>query len=149
MFLPRSFDIDQLLALLKSRRGSFNIRARQASGSLYVLDLAKCYDFLSTIKAGSETRENEKDLRAFIDDTLAKRQKWFKCVRECDPGKNKTVRHVSFLTKVLNYWAHHTARRITNILQRSSCSRNGTTCPPGPPIHVFPYIKLAPILPAP
>jgi hypothetical protein len=91
MFLPEAFDINQLLNLLDNRRQTFNIRARQASGSLYVLDLEKCCDFLDNIRQSSTT-PNTGDLRSFIDNTLVKTDSWYKCVKECDPKRNKTVR---------------------------------------------------------
>jgi hypothetical protein len=90
MFLPKEFDIDQLLKLLEDRRKWFNIRARQAFGSLYVLDLAKCYIFLKRIR-GSLGSSKKGDLRTFIDDILAKSGPWTECVRECDPNKEKVV----------------------------------------------------------
>lgn len=89
MFLPEAFDVNQLLDLLKSRRRSFNIRARQASGSLYVLDLEKCYDFLDNIRKISSI--DNSDFRSFIDDTLVKTESWHSCVQDCDPKDNETV----------------------------------------------------------
>ncbi|KAH9207980.1 hypothetical protein DL95DRAFT_312732, partial [Leptodontidium sp. 2 PMI_412] len=90
MFLPEAFDVTHLLHLLESRRSAFNIRARQASGTLYVLDLEKCYDFLDDIRK-DPINSNTCDLRSFIDNTLVKTKPWYTCVKECDPTRNKTA----------------------------------------------------------
>lgn len=90
MFLPEAFDVAHLLHLLDNRKGTFNIRARQASGSLYVLDLEQCYNFLDDIRRGP-MKSNTCDLRTFIDNTLVKTKSWYSCVKECDPTRNNTV----------------------------------------------------------
>jgi len=84
IILPETFDVKEFSDLLH-----FNIRARQASGSLYVLDLAKCHDFLKKLSSNSTT--NNGSLRRFIDQTLVKTESWHKCVKEVDPSKDKTV----------------------------------------------------------
>lgn len=89
MTLPETFDVDEFLGLLGSRKNLFNIRARQASGSLYVLDLAKCHNFLKKVSSNSSSSNG--GLRSFIDQTLVKTDSWHKCVKEVDPSKNKTV----------------------------------------------------------
>lgn len=83
MELPQTFELDELLSLVDSRRQLFNIRARQASGSLYVLDLNECHRYLKAIsrKQASSTH----DLREFIDHKILNADKWLKCVTDCDP----------------------------------------------------------------
>lgn len=81
MLLPETFKLTELLDLLKTRRFCFNIHARQLSGSLYTLDLAKCYDFLSQIHKGQEP-EATFQLRDFIDNKLLKVTAWLGCVTE-------------------------------------------------------------------
>src|SRR5205814_2840473 len=57
--LPEIFDLQTLLSLVEQRRGRYNIRARQASGSLYVLDLNQCFDYLFNIhKMQSQSHHN-------------------------------------------------------------------------------------------
>lgn len=80
MFLPETFDLTELLDLLKPRLSRFNIHARQFSGSLYTLDLAKCYDFLTEIHNVQESGVFV--LRDFIDNKLLKVSDWLKCVTE-------------------------------------------------------------------
>jgi hypothetical protein len=81
--LPETFDLQTLLSLVDHRRGRYNIRARQASGSLYVLDLNQCFDYLSNIhKTQSQSQHN---LRGFIDREILKADEWLGCVSECDP----------------------------------------------------------------
>lgn len=80
MLLPTAFDLTELLDLLKPRLSLFNIHARQLSGSLYTLDLAKCYDFLTEIRNVQESGKFE--LRDFIDNKLLKASDWLKCVTE-------------------------------------------------------------------
>jgi hypothetical protein len=89
MTLPETFDIKEFLGLLSSRKKLFNIRARQAPGSLYVLDLAKCHSFLKKVSSNSPSSNG--GLRNFIDQTLVKTDSWHNCVKEVDPSKNKTV----------------------------------------------------------
>ena len=81
MLLPETFNLTQLLDLLKPRLSRFNIHARQLSGSLYTLDLAKCYDFLSEIHKGHESGATFQ-LRDFIDNKLLKASTWLSCVTE-------------------------------------------------------------------
>lgn len=139
MFLPESFDVNQLLDLLKSRRSSFNIRARQASGSLYVLDLGKCYDFLDNIRETSSISNG--DFRSFIDETLVKTESWHSCVRECDPNKKETVsfpHNVLFSTlttqaPLIQMEQHAKPRKLLSdpSLEKS----NGTTTRPREPLR--------------
>lgn len=81
MLLPETFNLTQLLELLKPRLSRFNIHARQLSGSLYTLDLAKCYDFLSEIHKG-QVSGTTFQLRDFIDNKLLKASDWLSCVTE-------------------------------------------------------------------
>lgn len=81
MLLPETFNLTELLDLLKPRLSCFNIHARQLSGSLYTLDLAKCYDFLSEIHKGQESGATFQ-LRDFIDNKLLKGTAWLTCVTE-------------------------------------------------------------------
>ncbi|KAJ5142804.1 uncharacterized protein N7515_001591 [Penicillium bovifimosum] len=87
MEIPSEFDLSQLLSLLAERQGRFNIRASQAWGSLYVLDLGETYKFL---KALSEYNGNSKStFIEFIDrrivDSKDKSKNWLSCVADCDP----------------------------------------------------------------
>lgn len=81
MHLPETFNLTELLDLLKPRLSCFNIHARQLSGSLYTLDLAKCYEFLSEIHKG-HVSEATFQLRDFIDNKLLKASAWLSCVTE-------------------------------------------------------------------
>jgi hypothetical protein len=81
--LPEEFELQGLLTLPDSRRGCYNIRARQASGSLYVLDLNACFNYLSTIERG-QSRSKQK-LRGFIDHDILEANDWLGCVTDCDP----------------------------------------------------------------
>lgn len=98
MFLSEDFDVNQLLGLLKNRLQRFNIRARQASETLYVLNLAKCYDFLDNIRKKSKS-SSKGNLRTFIDNELVNTDSWYSCVRECDPAKNKIVNITSSIPR--------------------------------------------------
>lgn len=80
MILPTTFDLAELLDLLKPRLSCFNIHARQLTGPLYTLDLAKCYDFLTEIRKVHDSGKFE--LREFIDNKLLKASDWLKCVTE-------------------------------------------------------------------
>ncbi|KAJ5543334.1 hypothetical protein N7461_009337 [Penicillium sp. DV-2018c] len=85
--IPSEFDLSQLLSLLAERQGRFNIRASQAWGSLYVLDLGETYKFLKTL---SEYNGNSKStFIEFIDrrivDSKDKSKNWLSCVADCDP----------------------------------------------------------------
>lgn len=87
MAIPSEFDLSQLLSLLGERQGRFNIRASQAWGSLYVLDLGETYKFLKTL---SEYNGNSKStFLEFIDrrivDSKDKSKNWLSCVSDCDP----------------------------------------------------------------
>ncbi|KAI3107325.1 hypothetical protein CBS147333_6394 [Penicillium roqueforti] len=87
MEIPSEFDLSQLVSLLAERQGRFNIRASQAWGSLYVLDLGKTYKFLKTL---SEYNGNSKStFLEFIDrrivDSKDKSKNWLSCVADCDP----------------------------------------------------------------
>ena len=81
MLIPETFNLTELLDLLKPRLSCFNIHARQLSGSLYTLDLAKCYEFLSEIHKGHQS-ETTFQLRDFIDNKLLKASAWLSCVTE-------------------------------------------------------------------
>ncbi|CAG8047618.1 unnamed protein product [Penicillium olsonii] len=87
MEIPSEFDLSQLLSLLAERQGRFNIRASQAWGSLYVLDLGETYKFLKNL---SEYNGNSKStFLEFIDrrivDSKDKSKNWLSCVADCDP----------------------------------------------------------------
>lgn len=87
MEIPSEFDLNQLLSLLSERQGRFNIRASQAWGSLYVLDLGETYKFLKTL---SEYNGNSKStFLEFIDrrivDSKDKSKNWLSCLTDCDP----------------------------------------------------------------
>ncbi|CAG8077989.1 unnamed protein product [Penicillium nalgiovense] len=87
MEIPSEFDLGQLLSLLAERQGRFNIRASQAWGSLYVLDLGETYKFLKNL---SEYNGNSKSsFLEFIDrrivDSKDKSKNWLSCVADCDP----------------------------------------------------------------
>lgn len=80
MHLPAMFDLNELLGLLKPRLSRFNIHTRQLSGSLYTLDLAKCYDFLLEIR--NVQGSGRFALQDFIDNKLLKASDWLKCITE-------------------------------------------------------------------
>lgn len=87
MEIPSEFDLGQLLSLLAERQGRFNIRASQAWGSLYILDLGETYKFLKNL---SEYNGNSKStFLEFIDrrivDSKDKSKNWLSCVADCDP----------------------------------------------------------------
>ncbi|KAJ5246103.1 hypothetical protein N7468_001086 [Penicillium chermesinum] len=87
MEIPSEFDLGQLLAFLAERQGRFNIRASQAWGSLYVLDLGEAYKFLKSL---SEHNGNSKStFLEFIDRRIVeskdKSKNWLTCVKDCDP----------------------------------------------------------------
>ncbi|CAI7655534.1 unnamed protein product [Penicillium manginii] len=87
MEIPTEFDMTQLLSFLGERQGRFNIRASQAWGSLYVLDLGETYKFLKSL---SEYNGNSKStFIEFIDrrivDSKDKSKNWLSCVKDCDP----------------------------------------------------------------
>lgn len=87
MAIPSEFDLNQLLSVLSERQGRFNIRASQAWGSLYVLDLGETYKFLKSL---SEYNGNNKStFLDFIDRRIVeskdKSKNWLTCVKDCDP----------------------------------------------------------------
>ncbi|KAJ5586936.1 uncharacterized protein N7459_002701 [Penicillium hispanicum] len=87
MEIPSEFDMSQLLSFLSERQGRFNIRASQASGSLYVLDLGETFKFLKSL---SEYNGNAKStFLEFIDRRIVeskdKSKNWLSCVKDCDP----------------------------------------------------------------
>ncbi|KAI9375686.1 hypothetical protein BJX61DRAFT_531399 [Aspergillus egyptiacus] len=88
--IPSEFDLNDLLSFLGERQGKFNIRASQAWGSLYVLDLGETYKFLRGL---SEYNGNSRsNFLEFIDRRIVeskdKSKNWLTCVRDCDPMKN-------------------------------------------------------------
>lgn len=90
MEIPSAFDLNDLLAFLSERRGKFNIRARQAWGSLYVLDLGETYKFLRSL---SEYNGNSQStFLEFIDrriiESKDRSKNWLSCVKDCDPMNN-------------------------------------------------------------
>jgi hypothetical protein len=93
MDLPTSFDMSELISLLNDRRGQFNIRARQAWGPLYVLDIDETYKFLRDMNKGENHAQH--DLGDFIDNRILKTNKWLRCVKECDPMHNLFVSNPS------------------------------------------------------
>jgi hypothetical protein len=121
MEIPSEFDLGQLLSLLAERQGRFNIRASQAWGSLYVLDLGETYKFL---KALSDYNGNSKS--TFIDfidrrivDSKDKSKNWLSCVTDCDPMNQA---YVSIITP-------SPTRLLT---QSRPFYHSGTTCPAEP-----------------
>ena len=81
------FDLNELLSILSQRQGRFNIRASQAWGSLYVLDLAETYKFLKNLSdCNGNSRSNFLD---FVDrriiESKDKSKNWLTCVKDCDP----------------------------------------------------------------
>lgn len=87
MEIPSEFDMSQLLSFLGERQGRFNIRASQAWGSLYVLDLGETYRFLKSL---SDYNGNSKStFLEFIDRRIVeskdKSKNWLSCVKDCDP----------------------------------------------------------------
>ncbi|KAL4922745.1 hypothetical protein BDW62DRAFT_2501 [Aspergillus aurantiobrunneus] len=88
--IPFEFDLNDLLSFLGERQGKFNIRASQAWGSLYVLDLGETYKFLRSL---SEYNGNSRsNFLEFIDRRIVeskdKSKNWLTCVKECDPMRN-------------------------------------------------------------
>ncbi|KAI1974857.1 hypothetical protein LOZ53_002402 [Ophidiomyces ophidiicola] len=83
MELPSVLNIDQFVDLLEKRRGKFNIRVRQAWGTLFVLDLEESWSYVKCLqgKQGS----NVYDLQDFIDNHILKLNNWQRCVKECNP----------------------------------------------------------------
>jgi ribosomal protein L37AE/L43A len=80
MFLPETFKLGELLSLLETRQNSYRIKARSQFGSLYTLDLRKCYQFLANTCADEMSQEF--DLRDFIDNKLLSTSEWFDCVSD-------------------------------------------------------------------
>ncbi|KAL4810772.1 hypothetical protein BDV18DRAFT_127985 [Aspergillus unguis] len=88
--IPSEFDLNDLLSFLGERQGSFNIRASQAWGSLYVIDLGETYKFLRSL---SEYNGNSRStFLEFIDRRIVeskdKSKNWLTCVKDCDPMRN-------------------------------------------------------------
>ncbi|CBF74860.1 predicted protein [Aspergillus nidulans FGSC A4] len=88
--IPSEFDLNDLLSFLGERQGKFNIRASQAWGSLYVLDLGETYKFLRGL---SEYNGNSRsNFLEFIDRRIVeskdKSKNWLTCVKDCDPMRN-------------------------------------------------------------
>ncbi|OJJ47689.1 hypothetical protein ASPZODRAFT_1744628 [Penicilliopsis zonata CBS 506.65] len=90
MEIPSAFDMGDLLTLLGERQGRFNIRASQAWGSLYVLDLGEAYKFLKGL-----TEYNSNSQSTFIDfidrrliESKDRSKNWLSCVKDCDPMGN-------------------------------------------------------------
>lgn len=88
--IPSEFDLNDLLSFLGERQGKFNIRATQAWGSLYVLDLGETYKFLRSL---SEYNGNSRsNFLEFIDrriiESKDKSKNWLTCVKDCDPMRN-------------------------------------------------------------
>ncbi|KAL4961311.1 uncharacterized protein BDV14DRAFT_126601 [Aspergillus stella-maris] len=88
--IPFEFDLNDLLSFLGERQGKFNIRASQAWGSLYVLDLGETYKFLRGLSDyNGNSRSN---FLEFIDRRIVeskdKSKNWLTCVKDCDPMRN-------------------------------------------------------------
>ncbi|KAJ5309666.1 uncharacterized protein N7443_002127 [Penicillium atrosanguineum] len=87
MVIPSEFDLNQLLSVLSERQGRFNIRASQAWGSLYVLDLGETYKFLKSLS--DYNGNNKSTFLEFIDRRIVeskdKSKNWLTCVKDCDP----------------------------------------------------------------
>lgn len=85
--IPSEFDLNSLLSFLGERQGRFNIRASQAWGSLYVLDLGETYRFLKGLS--EYNGNNRSSFLEFIDRRIVeskdKSKNWLTCVRDCDP----------------------------------------------------------------
>ncbi|EYE94390.1 uncharacterized protein EURHEDRAFT_457605 [Aspergillus ruber CBS 135680] len=85
--IPSEFDLNSLLSFLGERQGRFNIRASQAWGSLYVLDLGETYRFLKSLS--EYNGNNRSSFLEFIDRRIVeskdKSKNWLTCVRDCDP----------------------------------------------------------------
>lgn len=81
--LPETLDLDSLLAWVDTARDSFDVRVRQQTGPLYVLNLRRCYQYLSTIRRSQSS--GQQDLRGFIDHGILSASDWQKCVDECTP----------------------------------------------------------------
>ncbi|THC89137.1 hypothetical protein EYZ11_011417 [Aspergillus tanneri] len=90
MEIPFEFDLSNLLSFLGERQGRFNIRASQAWGSLYVLDLSETFKFLRSLSDyNGNSRSN---FLEFIDRRIVeskdKSKNWLTCVKDCDPMSN-------------------------------------------------------------
>lgn len=93
----------ELLSLLDERREKFNIRASQAWGSLYVLDLNETYNFLKELNRTDDNAQY--DLCEFIDHRILKFNKWLRCIKDCDPMQNSFVSATKrFVFSILSYW---------------------------------------------
>lgn len=93
MEIPTEFDLNALLSFLGERQGRFNIRASQAWGSLYILDLGETYRFLRSLS--EYNGNNRSSFLEFIDRRIVeskdKSKNWLTCVRDCDPMNNVYV----------------------------------------------------------
>jgi len=87
--LPETLDLDGLLSNVEQRQTSFDIRVRQESGSLFVLNLDGCYRYLHRLR--SAQTESKQNLRRFIDRDILKSEAWHACVSDCDPAENIMV----------------------------------------------------------
>lgn len=103
MEIPSAFNLSDLLSFLSERRGRFNIRASQAWGTLYVLDLGETYKFLKGL-----TEYNGNSGSTFIEfidrriiESKDKSKNWLTCVRECDPMSNLFVSRDVFGIRVM------------------------------------------------
>ena len=101
MEIPTEFDLNSLLSFLGERQGRFNIRASQAWGSLYILDLGETYRFLRSLS--EYNGNNRSSFLEFIDRRIVeskdKSKNWLTCVRDCDPMNNVYVGFPSNETK--------------------------------------------------
>lgn len=93
MEIPSAFDVKDLVTLLESRRGKFNIRASQSWGSLYVLDLGEAYKFLKSFSECNDA--SQCNFLEFVDrriiESKDKSKNWLRCVKDCDPMNNVYV----------------------------------------------------------
>lgn len=116
MEIPSEFDLSRLLSFLSERQGRFNIRASQAWGSLYVLDLGETYKFLKSL---SEYNGNSRSsFLEFIDRRIVeskdKSKNWLTCVKDCDPMNQAYVNATPL---------SHTTSNIRLTLSQSLLSR--------------------------
>ena len=87
--LPATLDLDNLLEQVALSEHSFDVRVRQASGSLYVLNLSQCYKYLNTLR--HKQPDSQRDLRGFIDHEILSASDWQDCVDECSPFEGLMV----------------------------------------------------------
>ncbi|KAK5174249.1 uncharacterized protein LTR77_001329 [Saxophila tyrrhenica] len=110
--LPEMLDLDDLLATLHSFQGSFDVRVRQASGSLYVLNLAECHGYLSAIR--QKLAVSRRNHREFIDCEVLKAEQWEDCVDESNPLEN--------LMACLSIWGNMPSRASYSYVRRGQSS---------------------------